>query len=80
SYVNGKVQTSATNQVMLESDSVVVTLHNAGTEPIVLTVKPDIERLLQHARKLVDRFNSMHHFLQRNEEALATQKLPTFER
>jgi len=65
---------------MLESDSLAVTLRNAGTEPIVLTVKPDMERLLQHTRKLVDRFNSMHHFLQRNEETLAMQKLPTFEK
>ncbi|GED72223.1 hypothetical protein BRE01_59250 [Brevibacillus reuszeri] len=79
-YVDGTLHTSATNQIRLGDSNVLVSLHDAGTEPIVLTIKPDTERLLQQTRKLVDRFNSMHHFLLRHEDSLEMQKLPTFER
>ncbi|MDF2964183.1 MAG: hypothetical protein K0S39_5918 [Paenibacillus sp.] len=57
---NGHSLTSDSNELVLDQGNVSVTLKEAASEPVILMVGPDTQRIKREVQELIDRYNALH--------------------
>jgi flagellar hook-associated protein 2 len=72
--INGSPSvTSASNEILLDKESIVLTLLDIAREPVVVDIRPDIAGIKAQVQALVNRYNSLHFMLTQSGGLLSSE-------